>query len=277
MQREISMTAWWIFSFVATGGLLIPVAAYTFSHGEGVAATQNAQWASALWGNTPLPATVSTWEEASSSANVVSNFGAFNGTPKLSVSGVAWTSGQWPPAVLLTGDGFGNEAANGRLTVEDLTQGWMTGSPVVPVISSWNHDAIDVAGWRGYGAAGDVFQAGDQLLITVTNPQTGVMGTVKTSFPALTEPRLTLSTPLTQADVGSTVPISGHLSLGGVPLSDVPVSLSWATTDASTSVTTDGNGDYLTSIAVPMTVGRQTLTADYEGVAAQWSMDVTAP
>lgn len=286
MERETRMLLWTLFAVgVLTVGLL-PIAFGTFNHLVAVGVKANANLAQALWGQTPSPyATENTWL---TNATVP----ILPGATVTQVHVVSWNTSTWPPQLTIFGSGFGNPPATGdaALTIKDSTRGFTAASrstsAVKPQLLSWQNNRIVVGGFSDYGTTGagastssEVFAPGDQILVSITNPQTGSTGLLRTQYPARAPMPVVTMDPLSHLIVGQSETWRGQVTLAGTGLAGQFVTLqeSGQTTANQETVMTDGRGRFSATFTAPIQAGAVTVTASADTSQASAQVEVIQP
>lgn len=292
------MLLWSIFGIGVLTVAIIPSAWGMLGHTTATGSVKNANMAQVLWGqSTPVSQSVSQMANDSGVAIIP-------GATAPHIENVEWNTSVWGPELTLTGYGFGNspQNQNGTFTIGDQSRGWVAGNAagygVQPTIQTWRNDKIVVTGFAGYGQsdASDwndglgswVFAPGDDLTIQVENPQTGVAGSEKVTYPTNAPmPSLSVNAISKNLTGGSVTEISGHVTFGGQPISNqaVNVSVTGGTPSATayqnnTSeyvVQTDTNGDFSVPYTVPNQPGTYQVTVMVDSVDSTESVTVWAP
>ncbi len=298
MERETRMLLWTLFAVgVLTVGLL-PAAFGSFNHLVAVGVKSNTNMAQALWSQSTEPSSyVSGWADNTTVPLIP---GAVEGV----LQQATWDTSTWPPALVLTGYGFGNPPSTGNskatLTIADNSRGWLASNgpstAVQAVVQSWSNNKIMISGFTNYGGAdltnwadgqgSWVFAPGDAFTVTVTNPQTGNSGTLRGVVPqGGVTPTLALN-PAPTLVVGQSTVLSGRVTLAGQPLPNQTVSVTassgtlggsvYTNQPSEHAVVTDGNGTF----SIPYTAtspGTASITVSADGQSVNEGISVVQP
>ncbi|MCY0875650.1 MAG: hypothetical protein OWT28_05220 [Firmicutes bacterium] len=301
MEKETRVLLWGLFSIAVMTAGFIPVAWTTTQRAADTGVVANAHLAAALWGqSTAVPADVAQSTEYPQATAVAIIPGAL--TPK--IASIQWNTTTFPPQVTIRGGGFGNPASPRQdvLTLTDDSRGWQannTTSPVIAHILSWTNNEIVIDDFTGYGGGDSrdladglgsfVFAPGDQIGVSVTNPQTGSIGTEQTQFPNdASMPTVTVTPSSETVSAGQTITISGTVTFAGNPLDHQAVNLSAASgtftaiggaqvTPADFMVDTDGSGQFSVTWIAPDQAGLVPITVMADGVTAEAHTNVITP
>jgi len=292
------MLLWTLFAVgVLTVGLL-PAAFGSFNHLVAVGVKSNANMAQTIWGQSTEPSSyVSGWAENTSVPLIP---GAVEGV----LQQATWDTSTWPPALVLTGYGFGNPLptgnSNSTLSIADDSRSWVasngSSTAVQAVVQSWSNDKVVLSGFTNYGgtdltnwADGQgswVFAPGDAFTVTVTNPQTWNSGTLRGVVPqGGATPILALNTVPTLV-LGQATMLSGRVTLAGQPLANQTVSVTassgtlggrtYTNQPSEHAIVTDGNGAF----SIPYTAtssGTSSITASADGQTVNEGISVVQP
>ncbi|WP_040290560.1 hypothetical protein [Alicyclobacillus hesperidum] len=298
MERETRMLLWTLFGIGVLTVAFLPAAWTNLNHETATGMQSNANMAQALWGqSTSVPTYVSGWSSDTSVPIIP-------GAVAPHVESVSWDMSTWGPKLVIVGYGFGNPPASGNLaiTIADETRGWVAGNTsmygVEPVIAVWRNDRIEVSGFSEYGETDVsnwsdgqgswIFAPGDNLVITVTNPQTGISGTYKGQFPTGAPlPTVSIS-PIPTLVAGQTTNIMGHVAFAGQPISNQAVNVTvssgslggtaYSSTPGEHLVYTDGSGNFSIPFTAPSGfAGNVSVQVMADGVTANETVAVILP
>lgn len=196
------------------------------------------------------------------------------------VSSSTWNTTTWPPQITLQGLDFGTAGTSSDLNIYDNTRSWGEGT-VQYTIPSWTDTQIQVSGFTNYAQGGGqwLFAPGDSITITITNPQTGKVGTYNTTYPTNAPmPSVTLQAP-SSMDGATTTTLTGTVTFQGQALANQIVNLtgSAGSFPNGSQVSTDSNGNFSIAYNAPNASESVTVTAASDTNSATATISVLAP
>ncbi|MHB1629327.1 MAG: hypothetical protein ACYCVB_13295 [Bacilli bacterium] len=301
MEKETKVLLWGLFSIAVMSAGFIPVAWNTTQRAADQGVVSNANLAQALWGqSSQVPPSI----EANTQYPQATDVSIIPGAIDPQITSVQWDASSFPPTLTILGSGFGNPPNSDQLvlTISDGSRGWMannTTSGVIEQIASWTNNQIVVSGFVGYGGADTanfadglgsfVFAPGDQITVSVTNPQTGSIGAFQTQYPIdAPMPVVTVSSSDGSVQAGHSVTIMGTVTFHGQPLANQAVNLmvpsgaffaqgGTQATPTDFMVSTDANDHYVATFTAPNTAGDVTVSAMADSITANTSVNVITP
>lgn len=302
MEKETKVLLWGLFSMAVLTAGFVPVAWNTTEQAADQGVVANANLAQALWGqSSTVPASI----EASTQYPQTTSVAIIPGATDPQITSLQWDTSSFPPQLTIHGSGFGNPPNAGQdvLTIRDDSRGWMannTTSGVVAHVASWTNHQIVVDGLSGYGGGDStdladglgsfVFAPGDQIYVSVTNPQTGNRGTGNTPYPAdAPMPVVTMMSSSATIQAGQSVELTGNVTFDGQPLIHQAVTLrangggvfrAQGGTQGTASdfmIVTDATGHFSATWTAPDMAGDVGLSAMADSITASTTEHVITP
>jgi hypothetical protein len=295
MQDETRKVMWFVFAIGVLTFAAIPEAWGMFSHSAATGSVKDASMANALWGQQrQITAYTQSWSNDTNTASIP-------GAVESVIQQVTWDTSVWPPKLTLTGYGFGNPPSQGQplIQIGDTSRGWMAstlGSAVQPHIAEWQNNKIVIDGFSNYGS-GDVgnwsnglgswvFARGDYIKISITNPQSGTVGSTIVTYPNdAPMPTVAMNVP-NNIIGGIQTTISGTVTFNGQPLANQAVALSVShgslaggggqqATPTEYMLSTDGQGQWSVNYTPPLPGGTtETITAMADSMSTTQSLTI---